>query len=199
MKSKLILLFAFTSLVFFLIALFLFSLLLNRTDKSESDRVAVVKEMRTLSRLETASFTIEKIIDSESSGNVFQKLLFGDKILLIANGNVIAGIDFIGIEEKDVVVEGKKIQVSLPPPQIFLASLDNTKTKVYDRKNGLLSGGNDNLESEARATAEQSIREAACSSGILDMASDNARKQITSFLSSLGFVEITITIPQGSC
>jgi len=199
MKSKLILLFAFTSLVFFLIALFLFSLLLNRTDKSESDRVAVVKEMRALSRLETASFTIEKIIDSESSGNVFQKLLFGDKILLIANGNVIAGIDFIGIEEKDVVVEGKKIQVSLPPPQIFLASLDNTKTKVYDRKNGLLSGGNDNLESEARATAEQSIREAACSSGILDMASDNARKQITSFLSSLGFVEITITIPQGSC
>ncbi|MBP6098720.1 MAG: DUF4230 domain-containing protein [Candidatus Levybacteria bacterium] len=199
MKSKLILLFAFTSLVFFLIALFLFSLLLNRTDKSESDRVAVVKEMRALSRLETASFTIEKIIDSESSGNVFQKLLFGDKILLIANGNVIAGIDFIGIEEKDVVVEGKKIQVSLPPPQIFLASLDNTKTKVYDRKSGLLSGGNDNLESEARATAEQSIREAACSSGILDMASDNARKQITSFLSSLGFVEITITIPQGSC
>ena len=199
MKSKLILLFAFTSLVFFLIALFLFSLLLNRTDKSESDRVAVVKEMRALSRLETASFTIEKIIDSESSGNVFQKLLFGDKILLIANGNVIAGIDFIGIEEKDVVVEGKKIQVSLPPPQIFLASLDNTKTKVYDRKSGLLSGGNDNLESEARATAEQSIREAACCSGILDMASDNARKQITSFLSSLGFVEITITIPQGSC
>jgi len=199
MKSKLILLFAFTSLVFFLIALFLFSLLLNRTDKSESDRVAVVKEMRALSRLETASFTIEKIIDSESSGNVFQKLLFGDKILLIANGNVIAGIDFIGIEEKDVVVEGKKIQVSLPPPQIFLASLDNTKTKVYDRKSGLLSGGNDNLESEARATAEQSIRESACSSGILDMASDNARKQITSFLSSLGFVEITITIPQGSC
>lgn len=199
MKSKLILLFAFTSLVFFLIALFLFSLLLNRVEKSESNRVAVIKEMRMLSRLETASFTVEKIIDSESSGNVFQKLLFGDKILLIANGNVIAGIDFIGIEEEDIVIEGKKIQVSLPAPEIFFASLDNTKTKVYDRKSGLLSGGNDNLESEARATAEQSIREAACSSGILNMASENARKQITSLLSSLGFVEIVITIPQGSC
>ncbi len=199
MKSKLILLFAFTSLVFFLIALFLFSLLLNRVEKSESNRVAVIKEMRMLSRLETASFTVEKIIDSESSGNVFQKLLFGDKILLIANGNVIAGIDFIGIEEEDIVIEGKKIQVSLPAPEIFFASLDNTKTRVYDRKSGLLSGGNDNIESEARATAEQSIREAACSSGILNMASENARKQITSLLSSLGFVEIVITIPQGSC
>ena len=199
MKSKLILLFAFTSLVFFLIALFLFSLLLNRVEKSESNRVAVIKEMRMLSRLETASFTVEKIIDSESSGNVFQKLLFGDKILLIANGNVIAGIDFIGVEEEDIVIEGKKIQVSLPAPEIFFASLDNTKTKVYDRKSGLLSGGNDNIESEARATAEQSIREAACSSGILNMASENARKQITSLLSSLGFVEIVITIPQGSC
>lgn len=199
MKFKLIILFGFTTLVFFLISLFLFSLLLNREDKTSSDRVAVVKEMRALSRLETASFTIEKIIDSESSGNVFQKLLFGDKILLIANGNVIAGIDFIGIEEKDIVVEGKKIQIALPPPQIFLASLDSAKTKVYDRKSGLLSGGNDNFESDARATAEQSIREAACSSGILEMASENARKQITSFLSSLGFVEIIITIPQGSC
>lgn len=199
MKSKLILLFAFTSLVFFLIALFLFSLLLNRVEKSESNRVAVIKEMRMLSRLETASFTVEKIIDSESSGNVFQKLLFGDKILLIANGNVIAGIDFIGVEEEDIVIEGKKIQVSLPAPEIFFASLDNTKTRVYDRKSGLLSGGNDNIESEARATAEQSIREAACSSGILNMASENARKQITSLLSSLGFVEIVITIPQGSC
>ena len=61
--------------------------------KLNTDRAAVIKEMRSLQRLETASFTIEKIIDGGTSGNVFQQFLFGDKILLIAHGQVIAGFD----------------------------------------------------------------------------------------------------------
>ncbi|MDO8610322.1 MAG: hypothetical protein Q7R95_07265, partial [bacterium] len=51
-----------------------------------TSRTAVIKEMRNLQRIETASFTIEKIIDGGTSGNAFQQLLFGDKILLIAHG-----------------------------------------------------------------------------------------------------------------
>src|SRR5437868_6321278 len=54
---------------------------------------AVVKEMRQLSRLETATFTIEKIIDAGTNGSAINKFLFGDRILLIANGQVIAGFD----------------------------------------------------------------------------------------------------------
>lgn len=167
--------------------------------KLNTDRASVIKEMRSLQRFETASFTIEKIIDGGTSGNVFQQFLFGDKILLIAHGQVIAGLDLSQISEKDIEIKNQNIRVTLPKPQILVTTLDNTQTKVYDRTRGILSPGDKDLESKAREAAETSITKAACEGGILKQAGDNARKQLTAFFSALGFTQISIDIPEGSC
>jgi len=167
--------------------------------KLNTDRAAVIKEMRALQRFETASFTIEKIIDGGTQGNVFQQFLFGDKILLIAHGQVIAGFDLSQISEKDIEIKDQTIRVTLPKPQVLVTTLDNTQTRVYDRTRGILNPGEKDLESKAREAAEKSIRTAACDGGILKQASDNARKQLTAFLSALGFVQISVDIPEGSC
>ncbi len=165
-----------------------------------TDRVAVIKEMRSLQRLETAIFTIEKIIDGGTTGsNIFQQFLFGDKILLIAHGQVISGFDLSQISEKDIDIDGSRIRVTLPAPQILTTALDNTQTRVYDRQKGILNPGEKNLESQARKAAEDSIRKAACDGGILKQASENARKQLTAFLQALGFTEVSVDIPEGSC
>lgn len=165
-----------------------------------TDRAAVIKEIRSLQRLETASFTIEKIIDGGTTGNnIFQQFLFGDKILLIAHGSVIAGFDLSQISEKDIEVKDQTLRIVLPKPQILVATLDNTQTKVYDRQKGLLNPGEKDLETNARKAAEDSIRQAACDGGILTQASDNARKQLTSLFTALGFTQISIDIPQGDC
>lgn len=165
-----------------------------------TSRASVIKQMRSLSRLETASFTIEKVIDAGTTGgNVFQQFLFGDKILLVAHGQVIAGFDLSQMSDRDIKVSGKTLRFTLPPPQIFVATLDNTQTKVYDRKRGLLADSNTDLESKARSAAETSIKEAACKGDILSQASENARKQLTSLFTSLGFETVTITIPTGTC
>lgn len=167
--------------------------------KLNTDRASVIKEMRSLQRFETAVFTVEKVIDGGTQGNVFQQFLFGDKILLIAHGQVIAGFDLSQISEKDIEVKGQNIRVTLPKPQILVTTLDNTQTKVYDRTRGILTPGDKDLESKARSAAETSISKAACDGGILKQASDNARKQISAFLSALGFSQISIDIPEGSC
>lgn len=165
-----------------------------------TNRAAVIKEMRSLQRLETASFTIEKIIDGGTTGdNVFQQFLFGDKILLIAHGQVIAGFDLSQLSEKDLEIDGRELRVTLPKPQILVTTLDNTQTRVYDRQKGILNPGQKDLESEARKAAENSIKEAACQGGILTQASDNARKQLTAFFNALGFTQVSIDIPVGSC
>jgi hypothetical protein len=165
-----------------------------------TDRVAVIKEMRSLQRLETAIFTIEKIVDGGTTGsNIFQQFLFGDKILLIAHGQVISGFDLSQISEKDIDIDGSRIRVTLPAPQILTTALDNTQTRVYDRQKGILNPGEKNLESQARKAAEDSIRKAACDGGILKQASENARKQLTAFLQALGFTEVSVDIPEGSC
>lgn len=165
-----------------------------------TNRAAVIKEMRDMQRLETASFTIEKIIDGGTTGsNVFTQFLFGDKILLIAHGQVIAGFDLSQISDKDIEVTGKNLKITLPKPQILITTLDNTQTRVYDRQKGILNSGNKNLESEARQAAETSIKDAACKGDILKQAADNGRKQLTALFSALGFSTITIEIPNGTC
>jgi hypothetical protein len=159
----------------------------------------VIKEMRALNRLETASFTIEKVIDAGTTGNRFQELLFGDRILLIAHGEVIAGFDMANLSEESLAVEGQTIRLSLPSPQILVTRLDSDETRVYDRRQGILSKGDKDLESAARLEAEKAIREAACQGGILNEASKNARSQLTALFKTMQFTTVVINIPSGIC
>lgn len=125
-------------------------------------RAAVITELRDLNRLETAAFTIEKVIDAQTatSGKI-EEFLFGDKLLLIAHGEVIAGIDLSQLDESGIQIDDASVTLTLPPAQILVTSLDSTQTKVYDRKTGILAKGDKDLEGEARKEAEQSIRAAA--------------------------------------
>jgi hypothetical protein len=172
---------------------------MNQSTINTQKTTAVVKEIRALNRWETASFTIEKIIDSGTNGNVFQQFLFGNRILLIAHGEVIGGFDLSQFSEKNMSVRGTNIEIRLPAPQILGAQIDNSKTRVYDRQQGLLVPSNNNLESEALTAAQTSIADAACSENILTTASTNAKSQLTSILSLFGFKNITIIIPPGHC
>ncbi len=166
----------------------------------DMSRASIIKEMRQLGRLETASFTIEKIIEAgKDDGSPWRNLLFGDKLLLIANGEVIAGYDLSTLADGDVEKMSKTLRIKLPAPQILSVRLDNEKTRVYDRNQGILSRGDKDLETEARLAAEQSIREAACAAGILGQAQENAVKQLKALFGSLGYTDIIIQSPSGSC
>jgi hypothetical protein len=166
----------------------------------DTSRDAVIKEMRQLGRLETSSFTIEKIIEAKKDGGgPWRNILFGDKLLLIANGEVVAGYDLSGLTESDIEKASGSLRVKLPAPQILSVRLDNEKTRVYDRDQGLLSRGDKDLESEARLAAEQSIRDAACAAGILREAEENAVKQLKAVLGALGYPDSVIQSPPGTC
>lgn len=168
-----------------------------KTDISLSQS-SVIQEMKMLNKIETASFTIEKIIEGGTKGNAFQNIIFGDTILLIAHGSVVAGFDLAQVKESDVSVSGTKLHIILPAPQILYSRLDNSGTKVYDRKLGLLTKGDQNLESTVRQAAETSIREAACAGGILDQASLNLRQQFSVLFLGLGFTEVTFEISKNT-
>ena len=160
---------------------------------------AVIKEMQSLNRLETAQFTIEKIIDAGTSGNALQDLFFGDRLLFIAHGEVIAGFDLSNLTEDDISVSDSQISITLPQPEIFFVRLDSEQSRVYDRDQGLLTRGDKDLESAARLEAEKTIRQAACEAGILSQATENGKKQLTTILRSFGFQDVTINAPVGSC
>ncbi|HEY61869.1 MAG TPA: DUF4230 domain-containing protein [Anaerolineae bacterium] len=153
------------------------------------DPITVIREVRTLARLETVQYSVEKVITAETGQSVF-KLFFGDKLLFIAHGVVIAGIDLSKIEEQDIWVNGGVLFVRLPQAEIFIVTLDNDKSYVYDRQTGLLTKGDIHLETAARKVAEDEIEKAAIEDGIVDTAQVNAEQYLYRLIRSLGFVDV---------
>jgi hypothetical protein len=152
--------------------------------------------VRNLSRLETASYTIEKVITAESGQGPFA-FLFGDRLILVAHGQVIAGVDLGKMEEDDITITTDgTVVVTLPPAEILVVTLDNQKSYVFNRDTGLI-GVNPALETEARQAAEEEIRNAALEDGILDMARRNAETYIRGLILALGFREVIFaqTVP----
>jgi hypothetical protein len=155
------------------------------------DPVTVIYAVRSLARLETIQYSVEKIITAES-GQGPLGFLFGDKLLLVAHGTVIAGVDMGRMAAGDVWVQaGGAVHVRLPAAEIFTATLDNSKTYIYDRNTGPLANSQTTLETQARQEAEKDIREAALSDGILATARLNAESYLERFLFSLGFRRVT--------
>ena len=148
--------------------------------------VTVIEQVQSLSRLETASYHIEKVITAET-GQGPLGFLFGDKVLLVAYGQVIAGVDLGRLGPEDVLINSDgTIYLRLPSSEVFVATLDNTRTYVYDRQTGVV-GINPQLETAARQEAEQLILQAALEDGLLDQADKNARDFMRSLLVVMGF------------
>ncbi len=74
----------------------------------------------------------------------------------------------------------------MPEVEVFHAYLDNTRTRVYDRTTGVV-GQNAELESAARAEAENYILQDALEFGIEEEARKNAQEVLRSFILSMGF------------
>ena len=154
------------------------------------DPVTIVREVRELARLETIQYTLEKVITAEV-GQGPLGFLFGDRLLLIAHGSVIAGVDLSRVTPQDVRFdEMGRVYFRLPPAEIFVVTLDNDHSYVYDREVGLLTRGNISLESAARQAAEEEIRKAALEDGILEQAQVNAENVLYRLLRSLRYSDI---------
>jgi hypothetical protein len=152
----------------------------------------VVEGVRGLDELATVRATESIIVTRESaSDNALDRLFSGEKVLLVATGNVEAGVDLSGMGEDDVEVRDDAVTIRLPEPEVLSASLDEDKTRVYDRDYAPLNlRPDDDLVEEARATAEDRIEAAAREEGILDTAEANAEKSVRAFVEALGFEEV---------
>lgn len=165
--------------------------LLNPTPTIKPDPISIIHEVRALARLETIQYAVEKVITAET-GQEFLGFLFGDRLLLVAHGTVIAGVDLdkIGVDDLEVDEDGR-VLLELPPAEIFITVLDNEKSYIYDRNVGLLRRGDIQLESAARLAAEREIERTALEDGIINQAQINAEAYLYRLLRSLGFPDVT--------
>jgi hypothetical protein len=155
----------------------------------------VITQVRELSRLEGVSYHVERVVDLKDQ----QQALFGlvkaeDAILLVASGDVVAGVDLGQLKEGDVVVspDRQTVTLHLPPAEVFSARLDSDRTYVHTRTTDLLAQRKESLETEARKAAERTLQRAAEDAGIVQRAEESVGRTVRNLMRSLGFAKIDI-------
>ena len=155
----------------------------------------VILAMRDLSRLEAATFHMEKVIElTDEQSHLFGLVQAKDQILLVAVGDVVAGVDMARLDDSDVQVDaaGGGVRVVLPAPEVLSTAIDEAQTHVYGRTTDLLATRKEQLEGLARKEAAEQIERGAREGGILDRARSSAERTVRALLASLGYQRVVI-------
>ena len=162
----------------------------------EPDPPDVVQGIRQLNELATVEYTTQAVVTEEENPEIFEILplpewLTGEQLLLVAVGDVEAGIDLGELGPDDVRIVGETVIVDLPDARILGSSLDEDNTGLYDRDRGLFRlRGNDELIEDARREAEDRIVETARENDILEKAQNNAEDSVRVLVTSLGYERV---------
>lgn len=124
------------------------SKLLNPTPKVIPDPVTIIREVQSLARLETILYSIEKVITAEINQGVFGPL-FGDRLLFVVHGYVIAGVDLARLSSEDLWLEEGTLYARIPEAEVFVVTLNNDQSYIYDRETGILCKSDLDLETAA--------------------------------------------------
>jgi hypothetical protein len=169
------------------------------------DRGGTILQIQALNRIETMRYSVERVVEAGTERGDFLDSILGDKLLLIASGDVVAGVDLSRLRASDINIssDGKSITIKLPPSEIFSAALNNQRTRVYNRDTKIgtqLTGGQDpTLETQARQVAEAEILNAACEADVMRRSADEAQRSIEQFLKLLEFESVTVIAEAGPC
>ena len=165
------------------------SKLFNPTPTIIPDPVIIIREVQSLARLETIQYSVEKVITAEINQGVFGPL-FGDRLLFVAHGYVIAGVDLANLSSEDLWLEDDTLYARIPEAEVFVATLKNDQSYIYDRETGILRKSDPDLETAARQAAEEEILRAALDDGILTQAEKNAEVYLERLFNTLGYQRV---------
>jgi hypothetical protein len=144
-----------------------------------------------MSELATVEYTVTKIIQANDNKTWFK---IGDrKLLMSCEATIKAGVDLSGITENSFTIDGKDVQLTLPPPKVISFSIPPDKIKVEYQEIGLLrepfkTGERDQLATQAEVQIKNSIN----SLGILEQAKANTSLVVSNILKQMGYENISI-------
>jgi len=172
-----------------------------RTETVDRSSPVVLKAIEDLERFQAATGHFEVIVDVEKDTRFVPAAIRGERVLFVAVGTVEAGVDFSGLDDEAVKVtdDRRTVELELPHAEFFGATVDPTRSYVYDRDRGLIDRvaslfqDNPTSEQELYLLAEEKLLASARDgSGILERAERNTRRMLTGLLRALGFTSVTI-------
>ncbi len=168
--------------------------LLHPTPTIIPDPVTYINQIQALSRLETIQYSVEQVVTAEEGQGTFG-FLFGNKMIVQVHGTVIAGIDMSKIQPGDLQMQNGVLTVKLPPAEIFVTTVDEDKSKVFNVQTGIFAQPDPGMVLPALTGAKEKIQQAAVDDGILEIAQQNAVTYLTRFFAALGYPNAVFVNP----
>ncbi len=155
----------------------------------------IVNQIQGEAELVTVSMKLERIITAERNNDIMWGLL-GENLLFVAHGHVEAGIDLSQLRQEDiVVVDPETVMINLPPARIYEEKpiLDTERSYVANRRTGLLTRADPQLETDVRREAEQQLIQAARESELTAEAQRRGELVVDVLVRAFGFTNVVFT------
>ncbi len=156
----------------------------------------VLRDLREMSRLETLSLHVEKVVEVKDR----QTRLYGlvdaeDSLLFVATGEVILGVDLAKLGDDDARYDEatRTAYIHLPAPEVLSTRFDEPHSYVHARATDVLARRNEALESIARRDAATAFEAAAKDPKAVDRAKEQAEKQLRGLGKAWGARDVVIT------
>ena len=164
----------------------------------------ILSGVKALGELNTVQYNLETVVEKYAR-QPGRMVIWGIEVwrpnlhfLLVAGGRVKAGVDFRQLVRYEIVES--RVTVYLPAPRITDYAIDMRTLKTYYIRTdfGLQEDFIIDTYQEAIVQAQESLRDAALSSDILDTAQTNATALVQSLILGLGFSEVEVKfLPPG--
>jgi len=152
----------------------------------------LIKEINNLAQLITITSFDEVVMDSIKKSKKLPGTIFpvpASKIVLIAKGQAMAGVDLKKLNNEDVMIKNDSISILFPPAQILNTILNPSDFETFD-ETGVWSSEEVN---QVKVRIREKIIQRALEQNLLFKASERCKIIMENFLRNIGFTRIQIT------
>lgn len=166
------------------------------TISCESDeRALVVGKIHGASDLVTSEFTVDKVVFGTKTKNLLWFKFNEANFMAYSQAKIKTGVDLNKIAESDIQIDGKKIELTLPPIEVINFSYPPesfVEDSLISDPQVFLNRVNIRDQEEFFRLAELDIRENLQYMGIVKTTQNHVRKMFNTLLRSLDYNEIYI-------
>jgi hypothetical protein len=147
-----------------------------------------------LGKLASIEYTANTVVERERNKPGVGGVLLGkDRLVLLAAGRVLMGIDLDKIRPSDVQVSGDSITVTLPAIELLAVELLPNQSRIFDSQRSWIFSEYQGLELEAMEQARLKLREeAGRNEQMKRIAESQARLQVMEFLRKAGYNNVNV-------
>jgi hypothetical protein len=172
------------------------------TESKDRSNPALLQSLQKLNEYRAARANLEQVVDVEEDAKLVPSFVKGERIVLVAAGEVDARVDFRNLGPRSLQVSQDRTEavITLPAPQLTPARLDLARTRVIEHDRGVLDragelfgdGGADD-ERQMLLLAQRKLDVAAAADpALLPTAERNTRAMLERLARGLGFERVTV-------